>query len=187
MNIKPFDQFFEASDEFRLMKDLEDIGAKERTWTKEQVMNALNDVVWINNFSGNVIDPDSFDYTFYERRVEVGAQFMGSYQGEFDLGDIWKEISDSLLKMKIDKEEEFDEDESYYTLDEIEAAVDNTDFESLAEKFIEDSDFYNRVEIDIEGRDQGDGLLSISASASFDDENIEIDEEAIVDEIIGNL
>ena len=37
MNIKPFDQFFEASDEFRLMKDLEDLGAKERTWTKEQI------------------------------------------------------------------------------------------------------------------------------------------------------
>lgn len=185
MNIKPFDEFFEASDEFRLMKDLEDLGAKERTWTKEQVMNALNDVDWVNNFSGNVINPDSFDYTFYERRVEVGAQFMGSYQGEFDLGDIWKEITGLLLDMKIDKDA--DEDESLYTLDEIESAFDNTDFERLAEKFIEDSDFYNRVEIDIEGRDQGDGLLSISASASFDDENIEIDEEAIVDEIIGNL
>ena len=185
MNIKPFDQFFEASDEFRLMKDLEDIGAKERTWTKEQVMNALNDVDWINNFSGSVISPDSFEYSFDERRVQVLAQFMGSYQGEFDLGDIWKEISDSLLKMKIDKDP--DEDENLYTLDEIEAAVDNTDFERLAEKFIEDSDFYNQVEIDIEGRDRGNGLLSISASASFDGECIEIDEEAIVDEIIGNL
>jgi len=185
MNIKPFDEFFEASDEFRLMKDLEDLGAKERTWTKEQVKNALNDVDWVNNFSGNVINPDSFEYSFYERRVEVGAQFMGSYQGEFDLGDIWKEITGLLLDMKIDKDA--DEDESLYTLDEIESAFDNTDFERLAEKFIEDSDFYNQVEIDIEGRDQGDGLLSISASASFDDENIEIDEEAIVDEIIGNL
>ena len=185
MNIKPFDEFFEASDEFRLMKDLEDLGAKERTWTKEQVMNALNDVDWVNNFSGNVINPDSFEYSFDERRVEVGAQFMGSYQGEFDLGDIWKEITGLLLDMKIDKDA--DEDESLYTLDEIESAFDNTDFERLAEKFIEDSDFYNQVDIDIEGRDQGDGLLSISASASFDDENIEIDEEAIVDEIIGNL
>ena len=43
-SIKPFRQFLEASDEFNLMKDLEDIGAKERTWTKEQVHSALEDV-----------------------------------------------------------------------------------------------------------------------------------------------
>jgi hypothetical protein len=110
---------------------------------------------------------------------------MGSYQGEFDLGDIWKEITGLLLDMKIDKYA--DEDEKLYTLDEIEVAVDNTDFESLASKFIEDSDIYNSVEIDVEGRDRGDGVLDVSASASFDDDNIQIDEEAIVDEIIGNL
>ena len=185
MNIKPFAQFFEASDEFQLMKDLEDLGAKERTWTKEQVMNALNDVDWAGNFSGELINSDNFEYSFDERRLEVIAQFMGSYQGEFDLSDIWKEVSGLLLDMKIDKYA--DEDEKLYTLDEIEVAVDNTDFESLASKFIEDSDIYNSVEIDVEGRDRGDGVLDVSASASFDDDNIQIDEEAIVDEIIGNL
>jgi hypothetical protein len=185
MNIKPFDEFFEASDEFRLMKDLEDLGAKERTWTKEQVMNALNDVDWAGSFSGELVDPDNFEYTFDERRVEVVAQFMGGYVGEFDVREIWGVVQDSLLKMVMDKD--VDEDEKFYTMDEIEKAFDYTDYERLATKFIEDSNFYDSVEIDIEGRDQGDGLLSISASASFDDENIEIDEEAIVDEIIGNL
>ena len=167
------------------MKDLEDLGAKERTWTKEQVRSALEDVIWASNFSGELINPDNFEYSFDERRLVVVAQFMGSYQGEFDLRDILKEISDLLLDMKIDKDA--DEDESLYTLDEIESAFDNTDFERLANKFIDDADFYNSVEIDIEGRDTGDGALDVSASASFDDENIEIDEEAIVDEIIGNL
>jgi hypothetical protein len=172
MNIKPFNQFFEASDEFRLMKDLEDLGAKERTWTKEQIRSALEDVNWAGSFSGNLVDPDNFEYTFDERRVEVVAQFMGGYQGEFDLSEAWGVVQDSLLKMKMDKDA--DEDEKFYTMDEIEVAFDNTNF-------------YESVEIDIEGRDRGNGELSISASATFDDDNIEIDEDEIIDDILGNL
>jgi hypothetical protein len=185
MNIKPFDQFFEASDEFRLMKDLEDLGAKERTWTKEQIRSALEDVNWAGSFSGELVDPDNFEYTFDERRVEVVAQFMGGYQGEFDLSEAWGVVQDSLLKMKMDKDA--DEDEKFYTMDEIEVAFDNTDFDGLGSKFIENSNFYESVEIDIEGRDRGNGELSISASATFDDDNIEIDEDEIMDEILGNL
>jgi hypothetical protein len=185
MNIKPFDQFFEASDEFRLMKDLEDLGAKERTWTKEQIRSALEDVNWAGSFSGELVDPDNFEYTYDERRVEVVAQFMGGYQGEFDLREAWGVIQDSLLKMKMDKDA--DEDEKFYTMDEIEVAFDNTDFDGLGSKFIENSNFYESVEIDIEGRDRGNGELSISASATFDDDNIEIDEDEIMDEILGNL
>jgi hypothetical protein len=66
-------------------------------------------------------------------------------------------------------------------------AFDNTDFDGLGSKFIENSNFYESVEIDIEGRDRGNGELSISASATFDDDNIEIDEDEIMDEILGNL
>jgi hypothetical protein len=87
--------------------------------------------------------------------------------------------------MKIDYD--VDEDEKLYTMDEIEYALDLTDFERLANTFIDDADFYNSVEIDIEGRDTGDGVLDVSASATFDDDNIEIDEGYIVDEILGNL
>jgi hypothetical protein len=185
MNIKPFDQFFEASDEFRLMKDLEDLGAKERTWTKEQIRSALEDVNWAGSFSGDLVDPNNFEYTFDERRVEVVAQFMGGYQGEFDLSEAWGVVQDSLLKMKMDKDA--DEEEKFYTMDEIQVAFDNTDFDGLGSKFIENSNFYESVEIDIEGRDRGNGELSISASATFDDDNIEIDPDEIIDEILGNL
>jgi hypothetical protein len=167
------------------MKDLEDLGAKERTWTKEQIRSALEDVNWAGSFSGDLVDPNNFEYTFDERRVEVVAQFMGGYQGEFDLSEAWGVVQDSLLKMKMDKDA--DEDEKFYTMDEIEVAFDNTDFDGLGSKFIENSNFYESVEIDIEGRDRGNGELSISASATFDDDNIEIDPDEIMDEILGNL
>jgi hypothetical protein len=110
---------------------------------------------------------------------------MGGYVGEFDVREVWGVVQDSLLKMKMDKDA--DEDEKFYTMDEIEKAFDYTDYERLATKFIEDSNFYDSVEIDIEGRDRGNGELSISASATFDDDNIEIDEDEIMDEILGNL
>jgi hypothetical protein len=110
---------------------------------------------------------------------------MGGYQGEFDLSEAWGVVQDSLLKMKMDKDA--DEDEKFYTMDEIEVAFDNTDFDGLGSKFIENSNFYESVEIDIEGRDRGNGELSISASATFDDDNIEIDEDEIIDDILGNL
>jgi hypothetical protein len=87
--------------------------------------------------------------------------------------------------MKMDKDA--DEDEKFYTMDEIEKAFDYTDYERLATKFIDGSNFYDSVEIDIEGRDRGNGELSISASATFDDDNIEIDPDEIIDEILGNL
>jgi len=187
MNIKPFDKFLESNDEFRLMKDLEDLGANERTWTKEQIHSVLDSLKWADLFSGEIINENEFDFRYNEYRNEVIASFTGSYKGEFDTSEAWDKIKESLLVLKVDKDAGIEEDEILYYLDEVESAFDKTDFNALAERFIENADFYNSVEIDIEGRDRGEGVLSVSATAKFDDDNIEIDEDEIVDEILGNL
>jgi hypothetical protein len=184
MNIKRFSQF-EASDEFKLMKDLENIGAKERTWTEEQIHSALEDGEWARNFDVEIVNPNEFEYSFNDRQVRVDASFTGGFSGEFDIKEIWANVLDSLWEMKIDQD--VDEDEPLYTLDDINSAFDSLNYDRLAEKFIEDSDPYNSVEIDIEGRDLGEGTLDISASASFDANNVEIDEDSIISEIIDNL
>ncbi len=184
MNIKRFSQF-EASDEFKLMKDLENIGAKERTWTEEQIHSALEDGEWARNFDVEIVNPNEFEYSFNDRQVRVDASFTGGFTGEFDIKEIWGNVLDSLWEMKIDQD--VDEDEPLYTLDDINSAFDSLNYDRLAEKFIEDSDPYNSVEIDIEGRDLGEGTLDISASASFDANNVEIDEDSIISEIIDNL
>lgn len=186
-SIKPFRQFLEASDEFNLMKDLEDIGAKERTWTKEQVYSALEDVDWSFHFDGRIIDDDSFEYSFDERRLEVTASFMGAYVGEFDTNALWKELQSNLYDMKIDKDAELDEDEDFYTMDKISDAFYSVDYEQIADQFIADSDYYEEVEIDIEGRDRGGGVLDVAASATFDVSNIVIDGGYLVDQVIDNL
>jgi hypothetical protein len=186
MNIKRFSQF-EASDEFKLMKDLENIGAKERTWTEEQIHSALEDGEWARNFVVEIVNPNEFEYSFFNDRqqVRVDASFAGGFAGDFDIKEIWANVLDSLMEMKTD--EDVDEDEPLYTLDDINSAFDSLNYDRLAEKFIEDSDPYNSVEIDIEGRDLGEGTLDISASASFDANKVEIDEDSIISEIIDNL
>lgn len=112
---------------------------------------------------------------------------MGAYVGEFDTNALWKELQSNLYDMKIDKDAELDEDEDFYTMDKISDAFYSVDYEQIADQFIADSDYYNDVEIDIEGRDQGGGVLDVAASATFDVSNIVIDGGYLVDQVIDNL
>jgi hypothetical protein len=185
MNIKPFAQFFQESDEFRLLKDLEDIGVKERTWTRDEIEDALRDLNWAENFEVTIVNEDSFDYDFNERRLEVTAQFTGGFMGEFDLKALWGELSEGLNNTPLNKN--VNEDEDLYSLDQIEAAFDNVDWDGMGSEFIENSEPYNSVEIDISGKDQGDGLLSIEAEATFDSDNVEIFEADLINAVLDNL
>lgn len=185
MNIKPFNQFFLESDESRLLKDLEDIGAKERTWTIDEIQDELSDLDWAGNFEVTLVDPNNFEYSFDERRQQVQVSFMGGITGEFDTSFLWDELVEGLNKMPMNKD--VDEDETLYTLDEIESAFDNVSWNKMSQDFIDSSNAYDSVEIEINGSDEGGGTLSIEAEASLDSDSIEIVEKDIVDAVIGNL
>ena len=73
MNIKPFDKFFEDSDEMRLMKDLEDLGAKERTWSEDEIQDVLDDINYDDYFECSIADENEVEYSFNERRLEIQA------------------------------------------------------------------------------------------------------------------
>ena len=185
MNIKPFNQFFLESDESRLLKDLEDLGASERTWTIDEIQDALNDLDWVGNYEVVLVDPNNFEYSFNERRQEVQASFMGGITGEFDTSFLWDELAESLNKMPMNKD--FDENETLYTLGEIESAFDNVAWNKMSQDFIENSDAYDSVEIDMTGRDEGYGTLTVDAEATFDSNNVEIDEKDLVNAVLDNL
>jgi hypothetical protein len=185
MNIKPFNQFFLESDESRLLKDLEDLGASERTWTIDEIQDALNDLDWVGNYEVVLVDPNNFEYSFNERRQEVQASFMGGITGEFDTSFLWDELAESLNKMPMNKD--FDENETLYTLGEIESAFDNVAWNKMSQDFIENSDAYDSVEIDMTGRDEGYGTLTVDAEATFDSNNVEIDLKELVDAVLSNL
>lgn len=185
MNIKPFNQFFLESDESRLLKDLEDIGASERTWTIDEIQDALTDLDWAGNYEVVLLDPNNFEYSFDNRRQEVHASFMGGISGEFDTSFLWDELTEALNKMPLNKD--FDENEALYKLDEIESAYDKVSWNKMSQDFIENSDAYDSIEIEITGNNEGYGTLSIEAEATIDSDNIEIDLNELVDAVLSNL
>lgn len=184
MNIKPFAQFFQESDEFRLLKDLEDLGARERTWTRDEIEDVLRDLNWNEKFDVTLLNDDEFEFSWDSRQQKVTAQFMGGFMGEFDLRALWGELTEGLNNSPINKDKS--EDEDLYPLDEIESAFDNVDWDGMGTDFIEASEPYSQIEIDISGSDQGDGILSVEASASFDGD-VDIDEDDLVNAVLGNL
>lgn len=185
MNIKPFNQFFLESDESRLLKDLEDLGAKERTWTLGEIKDALSDLDWAGNCEVVLVDPNNFEYSFSERRQEVQASFMGGISGEFDTSYLWDELVKGLNDIPINKD--VDEDEDLYTLDQIESAFDNVSWNKMVQDFIDNSNPYDSIEIEMKGTDEGNGNLYVEAEASFDPDNVEIDEDELINAVLDNL
>ena len=84
-------------------------------------------------------------------------------------------------------DEDVDEDEELYTLDQIESAFDNVAWNKMSQDFIDNSDAYDSVEIEMTGRDEGYGTLTVEAEASFDPNNVEIDEKDLVNAVLDNL
>ena len=94
MNIKPFNQFFLESDEFRLLKDLEDLGANERTWTRDEIQDALSDLDWAGNFEVVLVDPNNFEYSF--------SEFQGLLENYFEFTHILSQ-NDALISSQNSK------------------------------------------------------------------------------------
>ena len=185
MNIKPFDKFFEDSDEMRLMKDLEDLGAKERTWSEDEIQDVLDDIDYDDYFECRVDEAD-VEYSFNERRQEIQASYIGGFNPEFDTSSIWDEIKSALLELPVSKpDEEEVETVNYYTMDEIESAFDNVNWDRLAEKLTDDIS-YDEIEWDYDTTDRGGGLLDFSATPSLTSKP-EIDDNDIRTEIMDNL
>ena len=110
---------------------------------------------------------------------------MGGISGEFDASYLWDELVKGLNDIPINKD--VDENEDLYTLDQIESAFDNVAWNKMSQDFIDNSDAYSSVEIEMNGKDEGDGTLYVDAEASFDPDNVEIDEKDLVNAVLDNL
>lgn len=187
MNIKPFDKFFEDSDEMRLMKDLEDLGAKERTWSEDEIQDVLNDINYDNYFDCSIADEREVEYSFNERRLEIQASYTGGFAAEFDTGSMWDEIQTDLNGLPVSKPESDDEDDrvNYYTMDQIESAFENVNWDKIADSLTEEIS-YEEIEWDYETTDRGGGTLDFYATPSLTSKP-DIYTKDIVSEIMDNL
>jgi len=186
MNIKPFDKFFEDSDEIRLMKDLEDLGANERTWSEDEIQDVLADIDYDEYFDCSIGDENAVEYSFNERRLEIQASYVGGITSEFDDGSLWNEIKSDLLELPLNKEVA-DEDErvNYYTLDEIETAFNSVNWDRVADRMVEDIQ-YDEIDFDYETSDRGEGTLTFYATPTLKDKP-DVDQRDIISEIMDNL
>lgn len=186
MNIKDFDKFFEDSDEKRLMKDLEDLGAKERTWSEVEIQDVLSDINYDDYFECSIADEVDVEYSFNERHLEIQAAYIGGFSAEFDTVSMWDEIQSELNDRPISKpDEEEVETVNYYTMGEIESAFDQVYWDRLAGKLTEDIS-YDEIEWDYDTTDRGGGTLDFYATPSLTSKP-EINDQDIVSEIMNNL
>ena len=185
MNIKPFDKFFEDSDEMRLMKDLEDLGAKERTWSEDEIQDVLDDINYDDYFECSIADENEVEYSFNERRLEIQASYVGGFSAEFDTGSMWDEIKSALLDLPVSKPDEEDERVNYYTLGEIESAFDNVNWDKIVDSLTEEI-AYDEIEWDYDTTDRGEGLLNFYATPSLPSKP-EVDDKDIRTQIMDNL
>jgi len=194
--IKKFEEYFthqvnkiHEEDEDQLLRDLENIGMKERTYTEEMIKDVLNDV----DFAEFIELETGNDFSFQEdpgrssfSSTVIKTYFEGGVSAEFDTGSLWQSVESGLGDIDYDDYDD-DDDETRYDKDEIEAAFDSVNWRSHQDP-VEDQAM-DDIEVEVEPEDIGDGEVEIEASATIDSGYATdyVDQESIVDDIISNL
>ena len=188
--IKKFDEFFqdrvlEKDEDNSLLRDLENIGMKDRTYTKEMCRDAMNSVGFDEYLNAEVAD-NSFQMNFeqpFPDQGEVKVYHEGGISVEVDTAGLWQAIVSELESLDLDDYE--DDGEERYTIEDLESAFDDVDWQDIGNDSAEE--LYGDIEIDVDGTDRGDGQYDVSAEASIDSDVAEVDDESIINKILGNL
>jgi len=188
--IKKFDEFFqdrvlEKDEDNSLLRDLENIGMKDRTYTEEMFRDAMNNVDFDEYLNAEVAD-NSFQMNFeqpFPDQGEVKVYHEGGISVEVDTGGLWQAIVSELESLDLDDYE--DDGEERYTIEDLESAFDDVDWQDIGNDSAEE--LYGDIEIDVDGTDRGDGQYDVSAEASIDSDVAEVDDESIINKILGNL
>jgi hypothetical protein len=189
--IKKFDEFTRSSvvekdEDTGLLRDLENIGMKERTYTKEMFRDAMNNVRFDSHLRADVSGDEyemDLDHSSGDSTGTVRAGYVGGVYTQFDQGTLWGDIKSEVESLDMDDYE--DDGEERYTLDDLESAFDSVDWEDIENDAAED--LYGDVELDIDGSDQGEGRLDVEVEATIDPDVAEVADEEVIDLILDNL
>jgi hypothetical protein len=114
---------------------------------------------------------------------EVKVYHEGGISVEVDTAGLWQAIVSELESLDLDDYE--DDGEERYTIEDLESAFDDVDWQDIGNDSAEE--LYGDIEIDVDGTDRGDGQYDVSAEASIDSDVAEVDDESIINKILGNL
>lgn len=166
MNIQNFKNFLNESDDKQLLRDLENIGMKDKTFSEQQIRDAFSFAKIEENFDTELVDVGSVELETSNStsdEITINASYTGRIQGTFDTAEIWKNF---FLKLN-SYEPEDDYKIKTYTPKEIEDAFDYINWDSFAEAAIEDGDVISDIEYNFSSYEQDSNMI-VTASASVD-------------------
>lgn len=192
-HIKKFHDFFstaasnmnEENDDKDLLRDLERVGMKEQTYTREMFQDAMENVNFYEFF--DAYPEQSFDFKIDGTTgdsADVQATYAGGISGTWDEKGLWNAISSEVSSLDPD---DYDDDEDRYEIGDLERAFDSFNWNKNASDNTDD--MYDEVDIDMEGQETGDGQYAVRAEADLSDVDVSdhVDQDDIIRDILDNL
>jgi hypothetical protein len=194
-HIKKFHDFFSAAssemneenDDKDLLRDLERVGMKEQTYTREMFQDAMNNVNFYEFF--DAYPEQNFDFELGADTgdsTEVNAKFAGAIIGEWDETPLWNAIRSEVANINIDDYDE-DDDEDRYEVGDLERAFDSFNWSVNAS--INTQEIYSEVDIDMDGQETTNGVYSVNAEVDLSGVDLSdyVNQDEIITDILDNL
>lgn len=192
-HIKKFHDFFSAAasnmneenDDKDLLRDLERVGMKEQTYTREMFQDAMENVNFYEFF--DAYPEQNFDFKIDGTTgdsADVQATYAGGISGTWDENGLWQAIASEVSSLDPD---DYDDDEDRYEIGDLERAFDSFNWNKNASDNTDD--MYDEVDIDMEGQETGDGQYAVRAEADLSDVDVSdhVDQDDIIRDILDNL
>ena len=167
-----------------LLRDLEDIGMNDKTYTKEMLKDAMDGVDFSDYLRIEAGNEFEFNMDQASSDATIKAYFIGGIMGTWDTSSLWNEIESRISDINL---RDYEEDgEERYEMDEVEAAFDSVNWDRQASSAEDNALDDVEVEVDASTRDNE---VEIEAEASIDNDYVSdyIDQDDIIQDILDNL
>ena len=167
-----------------LLRDLEDVGMYDKTYTKEMLKDAMDDVDFAEHLTLETNDEFEFNMDQASSDANIKAYFVGGISGTWDTSSLWDEIGSRISDINL---RDYEEDgEERYEMDEVERAFDSVNWDRQVSSAVDNAIDDVKVELDTSTRDNE---VEIEAEASIDSRYTSdyIDQNDIIKDILGNL
>ena len=192
-HIKKFHDFFSAAspemneenDDNDLLRDLERVGMKEQTYTREMFQDAMDNVNFYEFY--DAYPEQNFDFQIDGSTgdsADVQATYAGGISGEWDTANLWKAIESEVANINVD---DYDDDEDRYELGDLEGAFDSFNWNSNASGNTDD--MYDEIGIDMDGQETDTGQYAVRAEGDLSSIDVSdyVDQDDIIRDILDNL
>jgi hypothetical protein len=166
MNIKPFHEF-NPNESVDLLRGLESLGVNEKRWTREQIIDAIDDVDFEKHIEVKESIEWDWDVDKSDEEITIEPKAWGDISVEVDEDGIKSEFLKNLNSTEPDRT---DREQDRFILKDIESAFDDVNWNDVGDSMIDYEP--NDVEMDVKVRNYGDRvILTAEGTQSWDFNN----------------